>query len=218
MRIKRFEFNAFSENTYVLYDETKECIIVDPGCYDAHEQGMLSDFIKDQDLDVKALLNTHCHIDHVLGNAYVKNKYGVELYVHKLDIPTLKSNEIVASIYGFDKYQPTEANQYLEEGRTFTFGNTTLNILFVPGHAPGHIALLHEAEHACIGGDVLFLQSIGRTDLPGGDFDTLIDSIKNKLFRLPDDTKVYCGHGPSTTIGYEKQFNPYCGQNTHQSW
>lgn len=218
MRIKQFEFNAFSENTYILYDDTGACIIVDPGCYDKREQNILSQFIIEHQLDVKALLNTHCHVDHVLGNAFVKKQYGVDLYIHKLDIATLKSNEIVAPIYGFNAYEPAEADKFLDEGDVFTFGSTTLNVLFVPGHAPGHIALVNDAERICIGGDVLFLQSIGRTDLPGGDFDTLMKSIKTKLFLLPDETKVYCGHGPSTTIGYEKKYNPYCGLNTHQSW
>jgi glyoxylase-like metal-dependent hydrolase (beta-lactamase superfamily II) len=211
MKIKQFVFNAFSENTYVLYDETKECIVIDPGCYDASEKKQLSAFIEANDLKVKALINTHCHVDHVLGNNFVLNTYGVDLYIHKEDVATLKANEIVAQLYGFNNYEPSVAGKFLAEGDNFRFGNSELKVIFVPGHAPGHIALVSEQEKLCIGGDVLFQQSIGRTDLPGGDFDTLMSSIKNKLFVLDDETKVYCGHGPSTTIGFEKQHNPFCG-------
>jgi len=211
MKLQQFVFNAFSENTYVLYDRTGECVVVDPGCYDKEEQETISRFIEDNDLRVVALVNTHCHIDHVLGNNFVKNKYSVDLYIHEKDLPTLKSCEIVAPVYGFNNYEFAEADQFLEEGKPFKFGKTELEILFVPGHAPGHIALVHKASNVCINGDVLFQQSIGRTDLPGGDFDTLIASIRNKMFKLPEDMTVYCGHGPSTNIGFEKQNNPFCG-------
>ncbi len=211
MKLKQFVFNGFSENTFILYDSSGECIIVDPGCYEISEKEQLDKFINDNNLKVVALVNTHCHIDHVLGNNYVKNKYGVDLYIHKEDLPTLKSCEIVAPMYGFHQYEASEANKFLDEGEVVKFGHTELKVLFVPGHAPGHIALVNESEKICINGDVLFQQSIGRTDLPGGDFDTLMSSIKNKLFQLPDDTVIYCGHGPSTTIGFEKQYNPFCG-------
>ena len=211
MTIKQFVFNPFSENTYVVYDDSKECIIIDPGCVDPHEKEELVNFIEKENLYVKTLINTHCHIDHVLGNYFVKQKYGVELIIHKSDLPTLKANEVVAPMYGFNNYEPTEADGFLEEGEQFKFGNTVFDILFVPGHAPGHMALVNVDEKVCISGDVLFQQSIGRTDLPGGDHDTLISSIKNKMFKLPDDVKVYCGHGPETTIGFEKKYNPFCG-------
>jgi hydroxyacylglutathione hydrolase len=218
MKIKQFVFNAFSENTYVLYDDTKECVIVDPGCYDDLEKKTLSAFIEDNKLVVKALINTHCHIDHVLGNFYIKDKYGVELYIHEDDVATLKSNEVVSQFYGFAAYEPCEADKFLQEGEVVRFGDSELRVIFVPGHAPGHIALVNEKEKICVGGDVLFLQSIGRTDLPGGDHETLLRSIKSKMFALDDDMKVYCGHGPETTIGYEKIHNPYCRIDTHQSW
>lgn len=218
MKIKQFEFNAFSENTYVLYDDTLDCVIVDPGCYENHEKKALSSFIEDNDLQVVKLINTHCHIDHVLGNYFVKDKYEVDLYIHKEDIATLKSNEIVAPMYGFQGYEPCEADKFLSEGDVVTIGHSELRVIFVPGHAPGHIALINDKEKICIGGDVLFLQSIGRTDLPGGDHETLLRSIKNKMFELDDDMKVYCGHGPDTTIGYEKIHNPYCGLAADRSW
>ena len=215
MTIKQFVFNAFSENTYVVYDESKECIIIDPGCYEREELDSLKGFVLDNNLKVISLINTHCHIDHVLGNAFVKKEFGVGLTIHELDQSTLKSNEVVASMYGFNAYTPTEADNFIAEGDRLKFGNSSLDVIFVPGHAPGHIALVNEKEKVCIGGDVLFQQSIGRTDLPGGDFDTLISSIKNKMFALPDDTVVYCGHGPSTNIGFEKQHNPFCGINAN---
>ena len=211
MTVKQFVFNGFSENTYVVYDDSKECIIIDPGCYDPKEKSALKQFIIDHQLTVKALINTHCHIDHVLGNCFVKEEFKVGLTIHKRDIETLKANEIVAPIYGFQGYESCEADYFIEEGDQVTFGHSILDVIFVPGHAKGHIALVNKVEKLCFGGDVLFQQSIGRTDLPGGDFNTLMDSIKNKLFQLEDDVTVYCGQGPSTTIGFEKKNNPFCG-------
>ncbi|MCK5210321.1 MAG: MBL fold metallo-hydrolase [Cyclobacteriaceae bacterium] len=211
MTIKQFEFNAFSENTFVVYDDTKECVIIDPGCYEPNEKAQLKKFIKDNNLIVTSLINTHCHIDHVLGNKFIKDEFDVGLTIHKLDIDTLKANDVVAPIYGFQAYESSEADIFIDEGEQVKFGNSVFDVLFVPGHAPGHIALVNETEKICIAGDVLFQQSIGRTDLPGGDYDTLMESIKNKLFKLADDVTVYCGHGPNTNIGYEKQYNPFCG-------
>lgn len=215
MKIKQFEFNALSENTYLVYDDSKECIIIDPGCYDMSEKDTLASFIDENGLKVVALINTHCHIDHVLGNNFVKEKYGVGLTIHKEDVSTLKANELVAPMYGFNGYEQTEADHFLVEGDQVKFGSSVLDVLFVPGHAPGHIALVNKEEKFIIGGDVLFLHSIGRTDLPGGDFDTLITSIKTKFFTLPDDVTVYCGHGSNTSIGFEKQHNPFCGVNAN---
>ncbi len=211
MTVKQFEFNAFSENTYVIYDDTKECIVIDPGCYEAHEKAELKNFIEEKGLKVVALINTHCHIDHVLGNKFVKNEYSVKLIIHQLDIATLKANEVVSQMYGFHAYEPCEADGFIAEGDQVKFGDSVFDVIFVPGHAPGHIALVNETEKICIGGDVLFRQSIGRTDLPGGDFDILMSSIKDKMFALADDVEVFCGHGPSTYIGFEKQNNPFCG-------
>ena len=211
LHINAFVFNPFEENTYVLYDETKACVIIDPGCYETDEKEELTSFIKDNNLQVSMLLNTHCHIDHVLGNSLVKEKYKVKLYIHQKDEVVLRAVSSYASNYGFHQYQPAEPDAYLEEGKTITFGNQTLEIIFVPGHSPGHVAFYHREQKLIIGGDVLFNRGIGRTDLPGGDFHTLIDSIRRKLFALPDDVTVYPGHGPETTLGYEKKTNPYCG-------
>lgn len=215
MTVKQFVFNSFSENTYLIYDETKECIIIDPGCFEQSEKDMLKEFIDQHELKVVALINTHCHIDHVLGNYFVKNEYKIGLTINEEDKSTLKSNDLVAPMYGFNGYEQTEADHFIAEGDQVKFGNSVLDVLFVPGHAPGHIALVNRDKKICIGGDVLFQQSIGRTDLPGGDFNTLINSIKTKLFTLPEDVTVYCGHGPSTNIGFEKQQNPFCGENAN---
>ena len=210
IKVKSFTFNPFQENTFVLYDESKSCIVIDPGCYENSEKQALTSFISTESLKVEKLINTHCHIDHVLGNKFVKDTYGVELYIHKNDEATLRAVETYAPSYGFPQFEPSRAEKFLEEGDTVKFGNSSLNILYVPGHAPGHIALVSDSDSFCVAGDVLFDGSIGRTDLPGGDFDTLIKSIHEKMFKLSDETVIYCGHGPTTTIGKEKVSNPFC--------
>ena len=202
------------ENTYILYDETGECIIIDPGCYEKHEQETLSSFIAENNLKVVSLLNTHCHIDHVLGNAFVKNTYQVKLHIHRIDEAILKAVKAYAPNYGFAHYEEADVDEYLDEGDQVRFGNSILDIVFVPGHSPGHIAFYNEEQRICIGGDVLFAGSIGRTDLPGGDFNTLIESIHKKFFTMSDQMVVYTGHGPETTIGNEKLTNPFCAIKT----
>lgn len=209
MTVSSFTFNAFSENTYVLHDNTNECVIIDPGCYDKQEQDTLRNFITEKNLKVVALLNTHCHIDHVFGNKFVQETYQVPFLIHELDLPTLNAVPAYAPSYGFPMYYPASPSDYLKEGGTVSFGNTVLDILFTPGHAPGHVVFYNRETQVCIGGDVLFQRSIGRTDLPGGDFEILIQSIRAKLFTLPDAVQVFPGHGPSTTIGEEKQLNPF---------
>ena len=197
------------ENTYVLYDDSKQCIIVDPGCNTTQERNELKDFIKDHDLIPVKLVNTHCHIDHILGNAFVAETYHLVLCAHEGEKPVLESGQQVSAMYGIP-YTPSPAiKEYLNEGQTIIFGNTTLTLFFTPGHSPASLCFYHEASKKIIAGDVLFQGSIGRTDLPGGDYDTLIRSIKTKLFTLPDDVIVYPGHGPTTTIGYEKKYNPF---------
>ena len=209
MTVTGLTFNPFSENTYLLHDETKECVIVDPGCSTAAEKAKLKQFVEDNGLKVVKLLNTHCHIDHVLGNKFVANTYKVGLEMHEADLPTLRAIPAYAPNYGFTDYEEVLPSTFLAENDTVSFGNTELKVIFAPGHAPGHIVFYDEKGQNLIAGDVLFQRSIGRTDLPGGDFDTLISSIKTKLFVLPDAVKVYPGHGPATTIGEEKRENPF---------
>jgi hydroxyacylglutathione hydrolase len=207
--IKFFTFNPFAENTYLLYDETKECVIIDPGCYGPAEQQQMDAFISEKGLKPVKLLNTHCHIDHILGIYFTVDKYKLELYMHREDLPVLKSGSVVAEAYGFKLDPPPDPSHFLEEGDTVTFGNSSLNVIFTPGHSPGSITFYSKNDNFAIVGDVLFNQSIGRSDLPGGDHNTLISSIKNKLFPLGDSVLIYPGHGEKTTIGFEKQYNPF---------
>jgi hydroxyacylglutathione hydrolase len=208
--VQTFEFNPFHENTYVLYDETGEAVIVDPGCYEVEEQQELDSFIQRKKLNVKYLLNTHCHIDHVLGNFYVKTKYNVPFLIYQVELPVLKAVKSYASNYGFPLYQEILPDAFFNEQEKIAFGTTSLSVIFLPGHSPGHVGFYNAGQRILIGGDVLFQNSIGRTDLPGGDFQTLINSIQQKLFTLPDDVVVFPGHGGTTTIGEEKISNPFC--------
>lgn len=207
--IKSFEFSPFSENTYVLYDETKEAVVIDPGCYTQAEKEELRDFIKGNGLTLKAILLTHAHLDHIFGAAYIRRTFGVDVYMHPLEKPILADFETRCKMWGIPGAEPVEAQHFFEEGDTFSFGNTTLEIIHVPGHAPGHVAFIYPEGNFVIGGDCLFYRSIGRTDLPLGDHDTLIKSIKTKLFTLPDHYVVYAGHMQPTIIGEEKKLNPF---------
>ena len=210
MEIHQITFNAFQENTFILWDNTADCIIIDPGCYEKNEELELVDFINKNNLNPVKLINTHCHIDHILGNKFVSEKWDLELYMNKIDLPLLEGSGDIARMYGFENYKGSPyPKHYLEEGDILEFGESKLEILFTPGHAPGHICLFNKEGSFIVSGDVLFNGSIGRTDLPGGDFDTLIKSIKTKLMILQDETIVYCGHGPSTSIGRERLSNPF---------
>ncbi len=210
LTIRTFTFNGFEENTYVAYDETREAAVIDPGCYSKEEQEELVAFIEAEQLTVKVILNTHGHIDHVLGNYFVKRKFNVPLYIHPAELPVLKSVRSYATNYGFGGYQEVLPDEFLEEGVPLRFGNASLNVLFLPGHSPGHVGFYVPAQKILIAGDVLFYRSIGRTDLPGGNTETLLNSIHQKVFHLPDEVVVYPGHGPTTTIGEEKVQNPFC--------
>ena len=211
MTVVGFTFNAFSENTYLLIDEaTRHCAIVDPGCYTAAEQQALRAYVADNRLEVKLLLNTHAHIDHVLGNAFVLRTWpGTPFLLHPLDLPTLRAVPTYAGPYGFGAYEPAEPTGTLTAGQAVHLGETELAVRFTPGHAPGHVVFYHAPSGQLVGGDVLFQRSIGRTDLPGGDHATLIQSIQQELLTLPDATVVYPGHGPATTIGEERRLNPF---------
>ncbi|MEP0711075.1 MBL fold metallo-hydrolase [Algoriphagus sp.] len=213
LHIKSFTFNPFQENTYLLYDEKGHGTLIDPGCFDLAERKELLDFLTEKNIRITQLLNTHCHIDHVLGNAWAKRTFGVQLLIHENEAQVLKAVETYASNYGFAGYENSEADEFLEEGAEITVGEEVLKIIFVPGHAPGHVVFYHEATYQCIAGDTLFRGSIGRTDLPGGDHELLLSKIKSELFTLPDQTIIYPGHGPETTIAFEKIHNPFVGQN-----
>jgi glyoxylase-like metal-dependent hydrolase (beta-lactamase superfamily II) len=210
MKVKRFVFNPFQENTYVLYDESKECVIIDPGCYEKAEEEELENFISENGLKPVALLNTHCHIDHILGNQFVAEKWGVDLQMHKDDLPLLENAEQVSNLYGLQNYNGSPfPKHFLKDGDIFSFGESKLDVIFTPGHAPGHICFYSEKDYLIISGDVIFQMSIGRTDLPFGDYNTLINSITEKIFPLPGQTQIHCGHGPSTVLNYEREHNPF---------
>lgn len=209
-QVKTFSFNPFQENTYVLYDETKACAIFDPGCYYGHERKVLQQFIADLGLKPQYLINTHCHLDHVFGNRFVAQTYGLKLSAHRGEQEVLDRLIPVCKMYGIPNVEDSPLiEDFLEAGTSISFGQTTLKLLWTPGHSPASLSFYNERDGFVVAGDVLFQQSIGRTDLPGGDYETLIASIKRELLVLPDDTVVYSGHGPSTRIGQERKFNPF---------
>jgi glyoxylase-like metal-dependent hydrolase (beta-lactamase superfamily II) len=207
--IHYFTFGEFQENTYILYDQTRECVIIDPGCYKSREQSQLVAFIEENGLKPVKLLNTHCHIDHVLGNAFVMQKYNIPLYMHEGELFTYKDTARWTVMLGIPPLEIPENLKFVTEKDVITFGNSELKIAFTPGHSIASITFHHPEQGFAIAGDVLFMESIGRTDLPGGNYETLIQSIRNILFAWPDETKIYPGHGYPTTIGHEKQFNPF---------
>lgn len=192
-----------------MYDDSLECVIIDPGMYTAAEQNTVVNFIKANNLKPVLLLNTHCHVDHVLGNKFVFDQYGLKPKFHIGESEVLEAVIAYAPAMGF-RYEPSPLpDEYLPETGTISFGNTELQLIFAPGHSPAHLCFYDKDANLLVGGDVLFRSSIGRTDLPGGNYNLLIQNIKEKLFSLPDDCTVYPGHGPETTIGYEKKHNPY---------
>lgn len=211
LHIKSFTFNPFQENTYLVYDDSGDAALVDPGCFTASEKRELDDFIQKMGLKLTQLWNTHCHIDHVLGNAWAMKTYNLSLHIHPNELPVLKSVEVYAPNYGFLGYETSEASEFFREGQELNVGNELVNVIFVPGHSPGHVVFYHKAGGQCLAGDTLFKGSIGRTDLPGGNHSLLLEKIKSQLFVLPEETVVYPGHGPETSIGFEKVYNPFVG-------
>jgi glyoxylase-like metal-dependent hydrolase (beta-lactamase superfamily II) len=209
LTVKAFTFNPVEENTYILYNEKKQCCIIDPGCYFPEEKTKLKNFIDQNGLHPILLLNTHCHLDHVFGNKFVHDTWGLPLHIHEKEKQMLDLAPASGEMWQmpFDNYRGPLV--FIMEDSTVKLGNDELEIRFTPGHSPGHVCFYNEADGFAISGDVLFNGSIGRTDLPGADFDTLINSIQTQLFTLPDDTKIYPGHGPMTTIGLEKMNNPF---------
>lgn len=210
IQIKKFIFNLFSENTFVLWDDaTLEGAIIDPGCSDSSEEKILESFISENCLTVKYLINTHCHIDHILGCEFVKLKYNPIYLAPELDIPLLQNADMQASFVGMDFSISLLPDEYITENKKLNLGKSELSFLFTPGHTPGEFCIYIPETKICITGDVLFNDSIGRTDLWGGNYNVLIQSINQKLLSLPDETVIYPGHGESSSIGREKKFNPF---------
>jgi len=209
LTVKVFSFNPVEENTYVLYNEKRLCCIIDPGCYFPEEEVILKEFIGENSLHPVLLLNTHCHLDHVFGNKFVHDTWGLTLHIHEKEKLMLDLAPASGEMWQlpFNNYEGDLV--YIKEGSVMKIGSDELAVLFAPGHSPGHVCFYDEADGFAVSGDVLFNGSIGRTDLPGGDFNTLIESIQTQLFTLPDDTKIYPGHGPLTTVGFEKMNNPF---------
>lgn len=211
MKVAIFQFSLFGINTYVVYDpSTKECVIIDPGMINREEEKAMAEFIKKNSLKVESVINTHLHIDHAVGNSFLKKEYDTPVLANDADLPLGERMQQQAQMFGLSgSFNGVEVTQFIKAGDRIKVGDGELEVIEVPGHSRGSIALYDRNDGFVIVGDALFQGSIGRTDLPGGDYPTLISSIKNGLLTLPDKTIVYPGHGSPTTIGEEKRFNPY---------
>lgn len=211
MKVVKFEFSLFGINSYIVYDPaTLECAVIDPGMISEREQNALVNFINKNNLKVVDIINTHLHIDHSIGNSFTKNTFKVPVLAHQEDVPLGSSIKQQAVMFGMNEsVENVTVDSFLKEGDVIKIGNGELQVIHVPGHSPGSVVLYDKEDGFLIAGDVLFRGSVGRSDLPGGNHSTLINGIKEKLLKLPDNTVVYPGHGPSTTIGEEKLYNPF---------
>jgi glyoxylase-like metal-dependent hydrolase (beta-lactamase superfamily II) len=209
LTVQPFTFNPVQENTYVVYNEKGQCGIIDPGCYFASEQKELTDFISQSQLQPVCLLNTHCHLDHIFGNRFVGETFGLTLHLHRLEKPVLDQGPAFGELYQLPFLNYEGKFNFIDEGDVIRIGEDELQVLFTPGHSPGHVSFYSRENKFVISGDVLFQGSVGRTDLPGADFKTLEESIKTKLYTLPPDVIVFSGHGETTTIGDEIKTNPF---------
>lgn len=209
LKIKKFTFNPFSENTYLWINEHNECWITDPGMYGASEEKILFDYIESNQLKPQAIINTHAHIDHILGIEAVIAKYNIPFYLHRDDLQILDNAKGSAMMFGFNFNVIPQVDRYLTHGDVIRMGADTVEVRLAPGHSPGSVVLYSQDGGFVVSGDVLFAGSVGRTDLPGGDTNTLMISIKEQMYTLPDNTIVYSGHGTETTIGKEKTSNPF---------
>ncbi len=207
--IRAFTFNAFNENTYIVHNDVRQAILIDPGCSDLNERKILQSYIKKEGLTPTHIINTHCHIDHVLGNKWCKETYQIPLWIPEGEQLILDNLMNVSRMYGVPAEASPIPDFYMNETSHIDINGITWQLISAPGHSPASICLYHEPTHDLIAGDVLFLESIGRTDLTGGNHQLLLKNIREKLFTLPIQTKVYPGHGPTTTIGHEKIHNPF---------
>lgn len=209
IQIKTFYFNDLRECTYVLWDSTKECVIIDPGCHSKSEEERLEKFIEENELKPVKLLNTHGHFDHIMGNAFVSKRWNIKTYIHPNDKPHLERALVQSEMFGYNIEQPPLDTIDIKEGDILKFGNSHLTVMETPGHSRGGVSFYNQKNKIVVTGDSLFSGSIGRTDLPGGDYDQLMDSLLNKIVKLGEDFRVYPGHGPYTTIGKELATNPF---------
>lgn len=209
IKIKKFVVNPLAENSLLLYDETGEAVFIDPGFYYGEEEDEVVDFIERNNLKPLKIVNTHCHFDHIMGVEFIRNHYKIPFFAHKDDSFWIEQVVDKGRMYGFEIQPVAPADSYISEDSSFSFGNSKLQVIHVPGHSPGHLVFYSKEDGFLVAGDVLFYGSIGRTDFPGGNHNTLITGIKTKILTLPALTKVYCGHGPETTVGFEKENNPF---------
>jgi hydroxyacylglutathione hydrolase len=209
INVRILVFNPFSENTYIASDDTGECVIIDPGCETPDEQEMLKSEIERNRLRPVKIINTHCHIDHILGCAFVKNIYSIPFLVHKLELPLLKNAAQQRAIFALEEGETAEPDFFIEDGNSVKFGESELIVLHIPGHSPGGISLVNSLNKIAFTGDSLFQGSIGRSDLPGGNHNLLVRSIRDKLLTLDPATVIYPGHGPATTVEEESRNNPF---------
>lgn len=209
IKIKKFVVNPLRENSFILYDDSRKCILIDPGFYFEEELHEVAHFINDNQLKPVRLINTHCHFDHLMGVEYIRERYSLPFECHRDDLFLLERANQQAVEFGFNIPPVRYPDSFLKDGDLIEWGDSVLQVIHVPGHSPGHVVFYSASDGIIIGGDVLFAGSIGRTDLPGGSYDQLIDAIKRKLLPLPGNTKVFAGHGPETTIGFERLNNPF---------
>jgi hydroxyacylglutathione hydrolase len=213
IKVKTFICNPFQENTYILYDETGECVIVDAGCYEPQEQETIDSFIAGNNLKPVKLLNTHGHIDHIAGIEYLSKKYAIELYIHADDVDNINRSATMGAAWGFNIEVPTCKVNFVEADDIVTFGNSTLKVIALPGHTKGGVGYYNDEQKIILLGDTLFRGSIGRTDLPGGDYEVIIRSIIKNLLPLGDEVQYYSGHGESSTLGHERRYNPFVNEH-----
>ncbi len=213
LKVKQFTFSPFLENTYLIWDESsRKAAVIDPGCFNQKENYELKSAIEKVNLNLLYLINTHCHIDHIFGNAFIKNTFNTRYIAPKDDVFLLELMIGQAENYGVELIPSPQPDEFISENEQLILGETKGNYLFTPGHSPGEYCIYFENDKVCFTGDVLFKENIGRTDLWSGDYNTLLNSIKTKLFTLPDDVKIFPGHGESSTIGYEKEHNPFSNE------
>ncbi len=209
LNVNFFTFNPFQENTYIVSNEKKQCWIIDPGMYDPRETAQMVSYITANGLQPQSIINTHTHLDHIFGVNALVDKYNLAFGIHREDLPVLERADASAAMFGIPFNNPPKATFFIKDGEPMHLGDDILEVFHTPGHSPGSISFYYPAGNWLISGDVLFSGSIGRTDLPGGNFDTLIKSIKTHLFTLPGNTVVHSGHGPATSIDQEKKYNPF---------
>ena len=212
IKMRKITVNAFQEHTYLVFDEDNNCVIIDPGCSNEKELSAVEKYISENNLKPQAIWHTHLHFDHTMATAHFARLYNIPAFCHRDDLPTFDANRLMAAKWGFEiTADGSVFDHFVTDGDKISIGNDEFTVLHVPGHSPGGVAFYSAENQVCFCGDTLFRMSVGRTDLPGGDENELLNSIKTKLFTLPDDTLLCCGHGDESNVGFERQYNPYCG-------